>query len=84
VLLGTAQYLQSSHLSRQTKFTIYKTLIRLVLLYGVIEKTPSPECPFCGVTLTTEHILWEFTETTREREEKPETRKRFGQMEQKE
>jgi hypothetical protein len=23
----------------------------------VIEKTPSPECPFCGVSLTTEHIL---------------------------
>jgi hypothetical protein len=26
--------LQSSHLSRQTKFTIHKTLIRRVLLYG--------------------------------------------------
>jgi hypothetical protein len=26
--------LQSSHLSRQTKFTIHKTLIRPVLLYG--------------------------------------------------
>jgi DNA repair exonuclease SbcCD ATPase subunit len=23
----------------------------------VIEKTRSPECPFCGVSLTTEHIL---------------------------
>jgi hypothetical protein len=27
-------YLQSSHLSRQRKFTIHKTLIRPVLLYG--------------------------------------------------
>jgi hypothetical protein len=31
---GLRKHLQSSHLSRQTKFTIYKTLIRLVLLYG--------------------------------------------------
>jgi hypothetical protein len=23
----------------------------------IIEKTPSPECPFCGVSLTIEHIL---------------------------
>jgi hypothetical protein len=30
---------------------------------------PSPECPFCGVLLITEHILWECTETTRERRE---------------
>jgi hypothetical protein len=28
------KHLQSSHLSRQTKFTILKTLIRPVLLYG--------------------------------------------------
>jgi hypothetical protein len=35
----------------------------------VIEKTPSPECPFCGMSLTTEHILWECKETTRERRE---------------
>jgi hypothetical protein len=34
VLLRTAKHLQTSHLSRQTKFTIHKTLIRPVLLYG--------------------------------------------------
>jgi hypothetical protein len=34
VLLGLRKHLQSSHLSRQTKFTIHKTLIRPVLLYG--------------------------------------------------
>jgi hypothetical protein len=28
------KHLQSSHLSRQTKFTIHKTFIRPVLLYG--------------------------------------------------
>jgi hypothetical protein len=28
------KHLQSSHLSRQMKFTIHKTLIRPVLLYG--------------------------------------------------
>jgi hypothetical protein len=28
------KHLQSSHISRQTKFTIHKTLIRPVLLYG--------------------------------------------------
>jgi hypothetical protein len=33
----------------------------------VIEKSPSPECPFCGMSLTTEHIIWECTETTIER-----------------
>jgi hypothetical protein len=50
---------------------------------------------FCGVSLTTEQILWERTETTRdrerkrererekEREEKLEPRKRNGQMAQK-
>jgi hypothetical protein len=31
---GLRKHLQSSHLSRQTKFTIHKTLICLVLLYG--------------------------------------------------
>jgi hypothetical protein len=30
---GLREHLQSSHLSRQTKFTIHKTLIRPVLLY---------------------------------------------------
>jgi hypothetical protein len=34
-----------------------------------MEKTSSPECPFCGVSLTTENILNECTETTRERRE---------------
>jgi hypothetical protein len=32
----------------------------------VIEKTPSPECPFCGAT---KNILWKCTETTRKRKE---------------
>jgi hypothetical protein len=31
---GLRKHMQSSHLSRQTKFTIHKTLIRPVLLYG--------------------------------------------------
>jgi hypothetical protein len=31
---GLCKHLQSSHLSRQTKFTIHKTLLRLVLLLG--------------------------------------------------
>jgi hypothetical protein len=31
---GLRKHLQSSHLSRQTKFTIHKTLVRSVLLYG--------------------------------------------------
>jgi hypothetical protein len=34
-----------------------------------IEKTPSPECLFCGVSFTTEHILWKCTETTRKKRE---------------
>jgi hypothetical protein len=34
----------------------------------VIEKTPSTEYPLCGVSLTTKHILWESTETSRGRE----------------
>jgi hypothetical protein len=31
---GLRKHLQSSHLSRQTKFTVHKILIRPVLLYG--------------------------------------------------
>jgi hypothetical protein len=31
---GLRKHLQSSHFTRQTKFTIHKTLIRPVLLYG--------------------------------------------------
>jgi hypothetical protein len=31
---GLRKHLRPSHLSRQTKFTIHKTLIRPVLLYG--------------------------------------------------
>jgi hypothetical protein len=31
---GLRKHLQLSHLSRQTKFTIHKTLIRPVMLYG--------------------------------------------------
>jgi hypothetical protein len=41
----------------------------------VIEKTLSPEYRFCGVSLTTEHILWECTESTRERRETGTTKK---------
>jgi hypothetical protein len=33
-LFGLRKHLLSSYLSRQTKFTIHKTLIRPVLLYG--------------------------------------------------
>jgi hypothetical protein len=75
----------STNLSRKEQVVVY----RLRKGYtrkthrNVIEKTPSPECPFCGVSLTTEHILWECMETTRERGEKPEPRKRYGHMEQK-
>jgi hypothetical protein len=36
---GLRKHLQSSHLSRQTKFTIHKTLIRPVLLYGSERRT---------------------------------------------
>jgi hypothetical protein len=31
---GLRKHMQSSHLPRQTKFTIHKSMIRLVLLYG--------------------------------------------------
>jgi hypothetical protein len=31
---GLRKHLRSNHLSRQTNFTIHKTLIHLVLLYG--------------------------------------------------
>jgi hypothetical protein len=74
----------STNLSNeQVMVSILKTGYTRATDRHVIEKTPSPECPFCGVSLTSEQILWECTETTREREEKPEPRKRYGQMEQK-
>jgi hypothetical protein len=30
---------------------------------AVMDKEPSPECPFCAVNLTTDHILWQYKET---------------------
>jgi hypothetical protein len=77
----------STNLSRkkQVVVSILRTGYKRATHRHVIEKTPSPVCPFFGVSLTTEHILWDCTETMteREREEKPEPRKRYGQMEQK-
>jgi hypothetical protein len=35
----------------------------------IIEKTSSPECPFCGMSHTIEHKLCECTKTTREKKE---------------
>jgi hypothetical protein len=45
----------------------------------VIEKTPSPECPLCGVSLTTKHIYGSVGnyEKEREREEKNRNHERF-------
>jgi hypothetical protein len=28
-----------------------------------MDKEPSPECPFCAVNVTTDHILWQCKET---------------------
>jgi hypothetical protein len=33
-----------------------------------IERTPNPDCPFCSVKLTQEHILWQCKETEEERQ----------------
>jgi hypothetical protein len=35
----------------------------------VIEKTDPPNCPFCDVRLTTDHILWQCDETRNKRDE---------------
>jgi hypothetical protein len=35
----------------------------------VIEKTDTPNCPFCDVRLTTDHILWQCDETRNKRDE---------------
>jgi hypothetical protein len=35
----------------------------------VIEKTDTPNCPFCYVRLTTVHILWQYDETRMKRDE---------------
>jgi hypothetical protein len=34
---------------------------------AVMDKEPSPECPFCAVNLTTDHILWHCKETKTKR-----------------
>jgi hypothetical protein len=34
---------------------------------AVMDKEPSPECPFCAVNLTTDHILWQCKETETKR-----------------
>jgi hypothetical protein len=33
-----------------------------------IEQTDIPYCPFCDVRLTTDHFLWQCSETRNERE----------------
>jgi hypothetical protein len=35
----------------------------------VIEKTDTPNCPFCDIRLTTDHILWQCDETRNKRDE---------------
>jgi hypothetical protein len=35
----------------------------------IIEKTNKPSCPFCDVRLTTNHILWQCSDTGNERDE---------------
>jgi hypothetical protein len=32
-----------------------------------MDKEPSPECPFCAVNLTIDHILWHCKETETKR-----------------
>jgi hypothetical protein len=34
---------------------------------AVMDKEPSPECPFCAVNLITDHILWQCKETETKR-----------------
>jgi hypothetical protein len=34
----------------------------------IIDKTDTPNCPFCDVRLTTDHILWQYSETHNERD----------------
>jgi hypothetical protein len=34
---------------------------------AVIDKEPSPECPFCAENLTTDHIIWNCKETETKR-----------------
>jgi hypothetical protein len=34
---------------------------------AVMDKEPSPDCPFCAVNLTTDHILWNCKETETKR-----------------
>jgi hypothetical protein len=75
----------SSKLSKKEQVVVYRrrTWYTRAAHRHVIEKTSSPECPFCEVLLTTKHILWVYKETPREREDNPEPRKRYGEMEQK-
>jgi hypothetical protein len=51
----------STNLSRKDQVVVsrLRTGYTRATYRHVIEKTPSPECPFCRVLLTTEHILWE-------------------------
>jgi hypothetical protein len=35
----------------------------------IFEKTDIPDCPLCDVSLTTNHTLWQYSETRNERNE---------------
>jgi hypothetical protein len=67
----------STNLSRkeQVVVSILRTGYTRATHRHVIEKTPSPECAFCGESLTTEHMQWECMETTKQRKETGTTKK---------
>jgi hypothetical protein len=55
---GLRKHLQSRHLSRQTKFTIHKSLVRPVLLYGIVRRGCWPK----GRTINCSYLRGRFSE----------------------
>jgi uncharacterized protein YgiM (DUF1202 family) len=50
----------------------------------VIEKTDSPNCPFCDVQLTTDHILWQYVTKHATKETNARSDAQYGRREEKE
>jgi hypothetical protein len=54
-------------MNTKTKTMTRRTGYTRATYSAVMDKEPSPECPFCAVNLTTDQILWHCKETETKR-----------------
>jgi hypothetical protein len=57
----------NEHQREQVEISRLRTGYTRATHSAVMDKEPSPGCPFCAVNLTTDHILWHCKETETKR-----------------